>query len=99
MHSQVSDGVKKAHPNDLLRFKFISLLEPRKKQLVPFLEAARRGKPLPFIPRIANVLYSSNVGESMEWFELLWSLDERKAISEVKLTSEFKPQGDPEEVL
>jgi hypothetical protein len=35
----------------------------------------------------------------MEWFELLWSLDERKAISEVKLTSEFKPQGDPEEVL
>jgi hypothetical protein len=95
----VSDGVKKAHPNDLLRFKFISLLEPRKKQLVPLLEAARRGKPLPFIPRIANVLYSSNVGENMEWYELLWSLDERKAISEVKLTSEFKPQGDPEEVL
>lgn len=95
----MSDGIKKEHPNDLLRFKFISLLEPRKKQLVPFLEAVRQGKALPFIPRIANVLYSSNVGENMEWYELLWSLDERKAISKVKLTSEFKPQGDPEEVL
>ena len=95
----MTEGIKKSHPNDLLRFKFVSLLEPRKAQLVPFLTAAREKKSLPFVPRVANVLYSSNVGEDMEWFELLWSLDEHKSVSKVKLTSEFKPQGDPDEVL
>ena len=39
------------------------------------------------------------MGADREWFELLWGFDESGVISEDKLTAEFKPQGDPEEVL
>ena len=40
-----------------LRYKTITLAEPEKKQLIPFLEAEHGGKPPPHIDRKAFVAY------------------------------------------
>ena len=47
---QVTDGIKRRHQNDHLRFKFFSLVESRKSQLVLFFKPHDRAKRLPLIP-------------------------------------------------
>lgn len=44
-------------PNTDLRFKIITLDEPPKKQMVPYLEASYSGAPLPFVPRKSFTSY------------------------------------------
>ncbi len=50
----------KSFPNVKLRFKLIDINEPVKKDVIPYIEAERLGKPLPAPPaRIVQALYHS----------------------------------------
>jgi len=56
--STTASLVKSVWPSNIdLRFKAITLDEPLKKELVPYLEAEHSGAPLPQIPRKAFVAY------------------------------------------
>jgi len=55
---QASSLIKKTWPAEqALLFKAITLLEPAKAELLPYLQAARQGQPLSSIDRRAFVLY------------------------------------------
>lgn len=43
--------------NTDLRFKIITLDEPPKKQMIPYLEAVHSGSPLPYVPRKSFTSY------------------------------------------
>ena len=56
--STTAELVRSVWPaNTDLRFKVITLDEPAKKSMIPYLEAEHGGKPLPSIPRKAFVSY------------------------------------------
>ncbi len=56
--SRTADLVRSVWPANVdLRFKVITLEEPPKKQMVPYIEAEHSGAPLPFIPRKSFISY------------------------------------------
>jgi primary-amine oxidase len=56
--STTADLLRSVWPSNIdLRFKVITLDEPAKKQMVPYLEAEHSGAPLPQIPRKSFVSY------------------------------------------
>ncbi|CZR57083.1 related to copper amine oxidase [Phialocephala subalpina] len=54
---QVSSLLKVKSPGKSLHFKIITIFEPPKARLRPFLKAERNGTALPPLPRIASALY------------------------------------------
>lgn len=54
---QVSSLLKTEYPNESLHFKFITILEPPKAKLRPFLKAERNGSTRSKLPRIASALF------------------------------------------
>lgn len=54
---QVSSLLKVKSPGKSLHFKIITIFEPPKAKLRPFLKAERNGTALPPLPRIASALY------------------------------------------
>ena len=93
------------YPNEsAIRFKFITAREPRKVELAPYLDATREEsfqgssqhvKP----PRVASALFSKGLGDELKWVEALYDLDTHNVMSTNIVADEFKPQGDPEEVM
>lgn len=56
--STTADLVRSVWPSSVdLRFKIITLDEPAKKSMIPYLDAEHSGSPLPEIPRKAFVSY------------------------------------------
>lgn len=56
--SRTAELVQSAWPSKVdLRFKVITLLEPAKKDFIPYLDAEHSGRPLPQIPRKALSAY------------------------------------------
>ena len=62
-----------------LRFKTITLLEPAKKQFLPYLEAEHSGKPLPSVARKAFTAYyiRNTVGDSSVALRLNLTVEDR----------------------
>lgn len=69
-----------------IRFKYITLHEPPKALLMPYLDAESDGVPVdsrPFVPRLVAALYTDeNTGEA---FESIVSLDSETEVDVVKL--------------
>jgi primary-amine oxidase len=95
---KASDAAKTAHEGETLRFKFVSLLEPPKASLIPYLDAERSGAPLPSLPRLTNMLFSVGTGSALKWYEGLFDQGTGK-LTQVELAAKHKPQGDPEEII
>ena len=56
--SRTADLVQSVWPSNVqLRYKVITLLEPAKKEFLPYLDAEHNGSPLPQIARKAFVAY------------------------------------------
>ncbi|OIW30441.1 amine oxidase [Coniochaeta ligniaria NRRL 30616] len=79
----LATGIVRNHfPKVKLVFRAITLSEPPKKELVPFLEAERLGNPHPYqLPRVAQVLVY--LGEATQFRRVQVNLTEEK-VSEVK---------------
>lgn len=71
-----------------IRFKYITLYEPPKALLMPYLDAENDGIPVesrPFVPRLAAVLYADESGQQA--FESIVSLDTDIEIDVAKLVA------------
>ena len=79
-------------PGSPLHFKAVSLEEPPKSLLVPYLEAEHGGRPRPFISRIAYVLYVT-LNTSKTW-EALVDLSTRKLIGNVQIPHDCQAAAD-----
>jgi primary-amine oxidase len=69
-----------------IRIKHITLQEPSKALLLPYLDAESNGVPLesrPFVPRLVSVLYADESGQQA--FESIVSLDTQTEVDVVKL--------------
>ncbi|KAL2428561.1 Copper amine oxidase 1 [Exophiala dermatitidis] len=80
-----------------LRFKVITLDEPPKKQMIPYLEAEHSGRPLPQIPRKAFVSYY--IRNTDRFHEAVVNLSAGRVESNVRLGPNMHGNGDYEEIL
>lgn len=82
----VKNGIKTRATLTSIRFKYITLHEPPKALLMPYLDAESDGIPVesrPFVPRLVAVLYADESGK--EAFESIVSLDTNTEVDVVKL--------------
>ncbi|GAD93404.1 hypothetical protein PVAR5_2014 [Paecilomyces variotii No. 5] len=99
----ISRVVHQKHgPTCPIRFKSISLHEPPKALLLPYLDAESAGTPAgsrPFVPRLVEVVYS--IGDGRDFFESVVSLDTDTEVEVVKAArGQHSPmdRGDPREI-
>ncbi|KAK4457489.1 putative copper amine oxidase [Cladorrhinum samala] len=96
--TQSSDLIRSAWPeNTALYFKVVTLREPAKKELVPYLAAERAGKAVPSIDRRAFVVYSLKGTHNLH--EAVVNLTAKKIESNVKLGPFVHPNADGDEIV
>ncbi|MCJ1362825.1 hypothetical protein MMC16_001931 [Acarospora aff. strigata] len=90
--------VKGLYPNQTrLQFKAITLEEPEKAQVIPYLEAEHSGKPLPKILRKAFVCYY--IRNTDKFHEAIVNLSQSRVESNVRLGPNVHASGDGEEIV
>ncbi|KAI1611834.1 primary-amine oxidase [Exophiala viscosa] len=93
-----ADLVRSVWPSNIdLRFKVITLEEPPKKQMVPYLEAEHNGSSLPRIPRKAFVSYY--IRNTDRFHEATVNLSSGKVESNARLGPNMHGNGDYDEIL
>lgn len=80
-----------------LQFKMVTLAEPPKKDVLPYLEAERTGTSLPHIDRVAFVSYY--LRKTTKFFEAYVNLTTQKVDSDVLLGKNVHGGGDAEEIM
>ncbi|RMZ88308.1 hypothetical protein DV736_g4465, partial [Chaetothyriales sp. CBS 134916] len=96
--TKAGDLIQSVWPaNTDLRFKAITLFEPEKKSLLPYLDAEHSGGRLPFIPRKA--LSSYYIRNTDRFHEAIVNLSEGKIESNVRLGANVHGSGDYEEIV
>ncbi|KAK2738960.1 hypothetical protein FQN57_006754 [Myotisia sp. PD_48] len=81
---QAVDYLKNAHPEKKVIFRVVTLAEPPKAQLIPFLEAERSSKSATRPPRVAMVQFY--LEDSSDFREIRVDLSNGKFVEETKLT-------------
>ncbi|KIV76854.1 hypothetical protein PV11_08709 [Exophiala sideris] len=93
-----ADLVRSVWPSNIdLRFKVITLEEPAKKQMIPYLEAEHNGSSLPRIPRKAFVSYY--IRNTDRFHEATVNLSSGKVESNARLGPNMHGPGDYDEIL
>ncbi|KAK6365096.1 hypothetical protein LTS17_011574 [Exophiala oligosperma] len=96
--STTADLLRSVWPSTVdLRFKVITLDEPAKKSMVPYLEAEHSGAPLPPIPRKSFVSYY--IRNTDRFHEAVVNLTAGKVESNVRLGPNMHGNGDYDEIL
>ncbi|KAL8963990.1 MAG: hypothetical protein Q9183_004790 [Haloplaca sp. 2 TL-2023] len=99
--SEISDAtqlVQALYPaNTGLQYKAITLQEPKKAQLIPFLDAERRGGKPPTIERRAFVCYYIRKTDKLH--EAVVNLSRQRVESNLRLGPSVHGPGDAEEIL
>ncbi|KAJ9496392.1 hypothetical protein H2202_008055 [Exophiala xenobiotica] len=96
--STTADLLRSVWPSNIdLRFKVITLDEPAKKQMVPYLEAEHSGAPLPQIPRKSFVSYY--IRNTERFHEAVVNLTTGQVDSNVRLGPNMHGNGDYDEIL
>ncbi|KAK3984250.1 putative copper amine oxidase [Cladorrhinum sp. PSN332] len=96
--TESSDLVKAVWPENVeLYFKVVTLREPTKKELVPYLIKERAGAATPVIDRRAFVVYSLKGTHNLH--EAVVNLTSRKVESNVKLGPFVHPNADGDEIV
>ncbi|KAI9837753.1 MAG: hypothetical protein M1819_006687 [Sarea resinae] len=80
-----------------LHFKAITLQEPEKREVVPFLEAEHSGKSLPTIDRRAFVSYY--IRNTSKFHEAIINLSKQTVESNVRLGPNLHAPGDASEIM
>ncbi|KAL8755637.1 MAG: hypothetical protein Q9199_003507 [Rusavskia elegans] len=84
-------------PNTSLQYKAVTLQEPNKADLVPYLEAEHHGGRKPTIERRAFVAYY--IRNTDKFHEAIVNLDRQRVESNVRLGQGIHGPGDAEEIL
>ncbi|RMZ80530.1 hypothetical protein DV737_g2883, partial [Chaetothyriales sp. CBS 132003] len=96
--TKAGDLVRSVWPaNTDLRFKTITLFEPEKKSLLPYLDAEHSGGQLPLIPRKAFSAYY--IRNTDRFHEAIVNLSQGKIESNVRLGANVHGNGDYEEIV
>ncbi|KAL9602959.1 MAG: hypothetical protein Q9219_001484 [cf. Caloplaca sp. 3 TL-2023] len=96
--SNAAELIQKLYPaRTSLQFKAITLCEPVKAQLVPYLEAEHTGHRTPNIERQAFICYYIRNTEKLH--EAIVSLSNQEVKSNVRLAPNLHGPGDAEEIL
>ncbi|RMD42871.1 hypothetical protein DV735_g2295, partial [Chaetothyriales sp. CBS 134920] len=96
--TKAADLIRSVWPaNTDLRFKAITLLEPEKKSLLPYLEAEHSGGQLPSVPRKAFSAYY--IRNTDRFHEAIVNLSEDKVESNVRLGPNVHGNADYEEIV
>lgn len=84
-----AEVLKKSLPGTRLRFKAIEVLEPRKQDVIPYIEAERNGTPLPEKP--ARLVYSLfHRLDSGAFMKALLNLDRGELLSIKELPTDIE---------
>merc|ERR1712230_258220 len=96
--STTADLLRSVWPSNIdLRFKVITLDEPAKKQMIPYLEAEHSGAPFPQIPRKSFVSYY--IRNTDRFHEAVVNLTTGQVESNVRLGPNMHGNGDYDEIL
>ncbi len=93
----ISSLLKAHSPNKSLHFKIITISEPPKAQLRPYLIAERNGGTKKKLPRIASALYYHRGTADLFLAEV--NVDSNSVQDVKKLDSQFHGQGDIDETI
>lgn len=83
-------------PNSPIHFKAVTLDEPAKSLVVPYLEAEHRGSPLPIVPRSAYVLYVMQ--NTHKTFEAIVDFSTGKLVSNAEIPADCHAAADTSEL-
>ncbi|KAH8819790.1 copper amine oxidase [Xylogone sp. PMI_703] len=83
--------------NTVLQFKVITLREPNKAEMMPYLAAEHDGKPLPHVERRAFVVYYLKNTDKLH--EAIVSLSQGKVESNLRLGPNVHSNADGEEII
>ncbi|KAL1873119.1 hypothetical protein VTK73DRAFT_1080 [Phialemonium thermophilum] len=90
--------LKTAFPGVPLRFKRIDVLEPRKRDVIPYLEAERLGRPLPQKP--ARLLYSYfHRMDTRGFFKAVLNADTKRPVYITELPKNVQGPADVDELV
>jgi primary-amine oxidase len=96
--SRTAEIMRSVWPSNIdLRFKVITLDEPAKKEMIPFLEAEHSGGALPELSRKAFVSYY--LRNTDRHHEAVVDLSAGKVVSNVRLGANVHGNGDYDEIL
>lgn len=84
-------------PESPIHFKAVTLDEPPKALLVPYLEAEHKGSPLPIVPRTAYVLYL--LQNTHKTFEAIVDLGTGKLVSNAEIPADCHAAADTSELV
>jgi len=94
---QAASILRKSYPGDTpVHFKAITLNEPPKTLVLPYLDAEHRGSPPPRVPRTAYVLYV--LLNTNKAFEAIIDFGTRKLVSNAEILGECHAAADPTEL-
>jgi primary-amine oxidase len=96
--TKASEVLHNSYPADSpIHFKAVTLDEPPKAFVIPYLEAEHAGRPLPIVPRTAYVLY--NLLNTHKTFEAIVDLTTGKLVSNAQIPEDCHAAADPTELF